>query len=195
VVQLANGAQGRVNVAPPSSKSKIRFQRSSVFINEGGVDNAMTKTIRQITGGVALAAALFFASGTPVQLEAKEKTLYHRLGGKKAIVAVVDQFVGNVAGDKRINGFFAATAADPQRLAKFKMNLVDQICMATGGPCKYTGKDMKSAHAGMGVTTGDFNALVEDLSAALDKFKVGEREKGELLGALGSMKSDIVEKP
>ena len=155
----------------------------------------MIRTMRKITGGVALAAALFFAGSSVAPLEAKEKTLYHRLGGKKAIVAVVDQFVGNVAADKRINSYFAATATDPQRLAKFKMNLVDQICMAAAGPCKYTGKDMKSAHAGMGVSTGDFNALVEDLVAALDKFKVGDREKGELLGALDPMKSDIIEKP
>jgi len=123
-----------------------------------------------------------------------EKTLYQRLGGKKAITAVVDDFVGRVAADNRINGFFKDTAADPQRLAKFKMNLVNQICQASGGPCKYTGKDMKSAHAGMGIGDGDFNALVEDLTATLDKFNVGEKEKGELLGALGPMKKDIVEK-
>ncbi len=124
----------------------------------------------------------------------KEKSLYTRLGGKKAITAVVDEFVGRCAGDSRINGFFKQTAADPKRLAKFKMNLVEQICQASGGPCKYKGKDMKSAHAGMGIGDADFNALVEDLVGALDKFKVGEKEKGELLGALGPMKKDIVEK-
>jgi hemoglobin len=80
------------------------------------------------------------------------------------------------------------------RLKSFKMRLVDQICQASGGPCKYTGKDMKSAHAGMGVTSADFTALVEDLSGALDKFKVSEKEKGELLAALGPMKSEIVTK-
>ena len=67
--------------------------------------------------------------------------------------------------------------------------------MASGGPCKYKGKDMKTAHMGMGITTADFNALVEDLVGALDKFKVGAHEKDQLLGALGPMKSDIVEKP
>ena len=122
------------------------------------------------------------------------KSLYDRLGGKKAIAAVVDEFVARVAADKRINGFFKATAADPKRLAKFKGNLVDQICQASGGPCKYTGKDMKTAHKGMGITDADFNALVEDLTGALDKFKVGEKEKSELLAALGPMKKDIVEK-
>jgi len=155
----------------------------------------MIKAIRIITGGAALAAVLFFAEAPQAPLQAKEKTLYQRLGGKKAIVAVVDEFVGRVAADKRINSYFAAAAGDPQRLAKFKMNLVDQICMASGGPCRYMGKDMKTAHMGMGISTEDFNALVEDLVGALDKFHVGDREKGELLGALGPMKTDIVEKP
>ena len=72
------------------------------------------------------------------------------------------------------------------------MNLVNQICQASGGPCKYTGKTMKEAHKGMGITDADFGALVEDLVKALDKFKVGATEKNELLGALGGMKGDIV---
>jgi len=125
---------------------------------------------------------------------AKEKSLYDRLGGKKAIVAVVDEFVGRVAADTRINGFFKDTAADPNRLAAFKGKLVDQICEASGGPCKYTGKDMKTAHAGMGITEADFNALVEDLVGALDKFHVAAEDKNALLGVLGPMKKDIVEK-
>jgi hypothetical protein len=94
----------------------------------------MTKAFRGIAGGAAMAAVLFFAGASQTPLEAKEKTLYQRLGAKKSIVAVVDEFVGRVAADTRINSYFAATAADPQRLAKFKMNLVDQICMASGGP-------------------------------------------------------------
>ena len=73
------------------------------------------------------------------------------------------------------------------------MELVDQICQASGGPCTYTGKDMKTAHQGMGIKDADFNALVEDLVAALDKFKVPEKEKGELLSILGPLKKDIVE--
>lgn len=119
----------------------------------------------------------------------KEKSLYERLGGKKAITAVVDEFVANVGADTRINHFFAHTD-----LKHLKKMLVDQICEATGGPCTYKGKDMKTAHKGMGVADEDFNALVEDLVKALDKFKVGEKEKGELLSALGGMRGDIVEK-
>jgi len=141
------------------------------------------------TGLAALAA---FTLTTVAQ--AKENTLYERLGGKKAITAVMDEFVGRVAADARINSYFAAAAADPQRLASLKMKLVDQICQASGGPCKYMGKDMKTAHMGMGIVGEQFGVLVGDLVGALDKFKVGEKEKSELLGALGPMKSDIVEK-
>ena len=136
-----------------------------------------------------LAGARTFNTGA-----AGDKSLYDRLGGKTAITAVVNQFVDNVAHDDRINKFFSKTAADPKRLAKFKGNLVDQICQASGGPCKYKGKDMKTAHQGMGITDADFNALVEDLVASLNKFKVGDKEKNELLGVLGPMRSQIVEK-
>ena len=144
--------------------------------------------------GVLGAAFLFAAPGCKHQNgddkdkpAAGGKSLYDRLGGKDAITAVVDKFVGIVVADDRINGFFKNADA-----GNLKKQLVDQICSATGGPCKYEGKDMKTAHAGMGVKEADFNALVEDLVKALDEFKVPEAEKKELLGALGGMKGDIV---
>jgi hemoglobin len=117
----------------------------------------------------------------------QQKSLYDRLGGQPAITAVVDDFVGNVAADARINRFFARTD-----IPRLKRLLVEQICQGTGGPCTYTGRDMKTAHAGMGITDAQFNALVEDLVKSLDKFKVPEKEKGELLGILGPMKPSIV---
>src|SRR5436190_2861801 len=146
-----------------------------------------------IAGMAGVQAQGTMASKTAAQPAAK-KTLYDRLGGKKSIVAVVDDFVGNVGADKRINGFFTATVADKARLAKFKGNLVDQICEAAGGPCKYTGKDMKTAHAGMGITSAAFDALVEDLSKSLVKFKVAKADQDALLGVLGPMKPQIVSK-
>jgi hemoglobin len=152
--------------------------------------------MKKSVGGILASAALLVSvSIAPLFGQAaKEKSLYDRLGGKGAIVAVVDEFVGRVAADKRINAFFGATASDSERLKKFKGNLVDQICEASGGPCKYAGKTMKAAHMGMGVGGADFDALVDDLVGALDKFKVGSHEKDQLLGALGPMKTDIVEK-
>lgn len=121
--------------------------------------------------------------------QAEAQSLYDRLGGEKAIVAVVDDFVGNVAQDKRINGYFAKTD-----IAHLKSKLVEQICAGTGGPCKYTGVDMKTAHAGMGVSSKDFDALAEDLTKTLVKFKVPKKEQDELMGILGPMKTDIVTK-
>lgn len=116
-----------------------------------------------------------------------ERSLYDRLGGKDAITAVIDDFVANVAADKRINARFAKT-----NIPHLKQMLVEQVCQATGGPCTYTGKSMRDAHQGMKITEAQFNALVEDLTKSLDKFKVAETEKSELLTALGGMKGDIV---
>jgi hemoglobin len=154
-----------------------------------------TSDTQKVSLGITLVALILASVSTAgVFGQAKEKSLYDRLGGKAAITAVVDEFVGRVAGDKRINAFFAATAADAKRLATFKGKLVDQICQASGGPCTYMGKDMKAAHMGMNISGADFDALVEDLVGALDKFKVGGHEKEQLLGALGPMKTDIVER-
>ena len=115
-------------------------------------------------------------------------SLYDRLGRRDAIVDVVKDFVEErVAKDDRIKAYFAR--AD---LPDLEVKLVDQICEASGGPCKYTGKDMKTAHAGMNVEEADFGALVEDLKASLDLFHVGAQEQSDLLGALARMHDDIV---
>jgi hemoglobin len=116
------------------------------------------------------------------------KTLYDRLGGQDAIKAVVKDFVEeNVAKDTRINARFAN--ADIPHLEQM---LTEQICQGTGGPCKYTGKDMRTAHTGMKITDEEFNALVEDLKKSLDKFHVGAQEQTDLINILAPMKPDIV---
>jgi plastocyanin len=80
-------------------------------------------------------------------------------------------------------------------IPKLKLLLVEFVCMATGGPCKYTGRDMETSHAGMELVDEEFTALVEDLAATLDKFKVPAKEKAALLGALGPLKPRIVTPP
>ena len=142
-----------------------------------------TRMFGVVVFGILLSAAAGGAE-TP-----KGKSLYDRLGGKEGITTVVDSFVAKVGADKRINGYFASTD-----LTKLKMHMVNQFCEATGGPCKYTGRTMKQTHAGMGVTDAAFGALVEDLVATLDHHKVAKADKEELLGILGPMKGDIVEK-
>lgn len=123
-------------------------------------------------------------AGAPAKASA---SLYARLGGKEAIVAVTDEFIDRVAADARIKHRFFNTD-----IPKLKTLLVEFVCMATGGPCKYTGQDMETSHAGMELVDEEFTALVEDLAGALDKFKVPAREKGELLGALGPLQPQIV---
>ncbi len=122
-----------------------------------------------------------------------QASLYERLGGIPAIRAVVDDFVGRILADERVNPWFAHAASDPERAAMYKSKLADFICQGTGGPCKYTGPDMQAAHHGRGVTEAAFKAVVEDLVATLQKFNVPEKEKADLLGILGPMKSAIVQ--
>ena len=119
-------------------------------------------------------------------------TLHDRLGGTAAIATVVDAFVANVAADARINKRFARVAGDTAAMRQFKQKLVDQVCAGAGGPCTYTGLDMKAAHQGMGLTNADFDALVEDLVKALDGAGVPQKEKDELLAILGPMRADMV---
>jgi hemoglobin len=114
-------------------------------------------------------------------------TLYERLGRLDAITAVVDSFVARCADDDRINRKFERTD-----IARLKKMLVDQVCEAAGGPCTYTGRSMPETHDGMGVTAGEFDALVEDLVATLDEFDVPKAEQDELLGLL-AMREAIVE--
>lgn len=119
--------------------------------------------------------------------------LYERLGGMLAIHAVMDDFMPSLTRDPALKPRFEKVP--PLRMLKLKAALTEQICQATGGPCSYTGKEMKAAHAGMGITSTEFDALVRNLAASLDKLKVPAQEKSELLAALGPMKHDIVEKP
>lgn len=139
--------------------------------------------LKRLVGPAILAVVL----GACAAQESKPPSLYDRLGGKPAIEKVVDQFVANIAADNRINQRFAKT-----NIPKLKTDLVNQICEATGGPCKYTGRDMVTTHKGMKITKEEFNWTGGHLAAALDTYKVPAKEKNELLTAIGSMEPQIV---
>jgi len=115
-------------------------------------------------------------------------SLYQRLGGVEAITAVAQAFENRAAKDDRISQKFART--DLNRLTK---EFVDQLCQDTGGPCTYTGLSMTEAHTNMGVTSGEFDAFVEDFVATLNDFKVAKAEQDELLSKLAPMRAEIVE--
>jgi hemoglobin len=128
------------------------------------------------------------------------KSLYERIGGKPAVTAVVEKFVARTAGNPKVNFFRknipGVTEVKPtdQSVVALKARLVEFISVAAGATdVKYTGKDMKTSHAGMKITTAEFNALAEDLSITLDEFKVPAKEKAELMAAAASTAKDIIE--
>jgi hemoglobin len=136
---------------------------------------------------VALALPVLGSSAT-----AQQRTLYQRLGGYDAIAAVTDDFIVRLATDSTLGRFFAGHGtAGKQRIRQL---VVDQLCAVAGGPCIYTGRDMKTSHAGLGISEADWNRAVQHLVATLDKFRVPAAEKNELLVAISGMKKDIVER-
>jgi hemoglobin len=132
-------------------------------------------------------------AGPPVEPAdaAPPSTLYDRLGGKEGVASVVDNFAKNLLADPRVNKLFKKSK---DGLEHFKAALGEQVCELAAGPCQYTGKPMKEAHHGMGITDAQFDAVVEDLKLALDEKGVSEQDKSELFGALAPLKADIVEK-
>jgi hemoglobin len=138
------------------------------------------------------AGLLALAICMPVHAQ-QAPTLYKRLGGYDALAAVTDDFLGRLATDQQFSKFFVGHSADS--IKRIRQLIVDQLCAATGGPCVYTGRDMKTAHAGLGITDKDWDASVKLLMATLDKLNVPAKEKDEVLGAIGGLKKDIVDKP
>lgn len=132
-------------------------------------------------------ASLSFALLSSTASAQQAPTLYTQLGEKPGITKFVDTFVGNIAKDSRINAMFGAT-----NIPRLKTLLVEQVCEVSGGPCKYTGRDMKSSHAGMGVNRSHFNALVEDLQDAMSTEGVPFGVQNELLAVLAPMYRDII---
>jgi hemoglobin len=129
----------------------------------------------------------------PQPMAPQPPSLYKRVGGYDALAAVTDDFLGKLAGDPQLAKFFAGHSKDS--IKRIRQLVVDQLCAVTGGPCVYTGRDMKTSHAGLGISEADWNTSVKYLVGTLDKFNVPAKEKDEILGAVSTLKKDIVEKP
>ena len=172
-------ATARADQPPPSAAAQPASSSSSAAASSSSQASS------------AHAAPASSSSPAAAAAGAKDaRSLYDRLGGQPAITAVVDDFVLRNVTDPRVKFRFINTDA-----ARLKTLLVEFVCVATGGPCKYTGRDMHDSHAGMDLVADEFNAVVENLVAALDKFHVGAREKGEILGALGPLQPQMVVPP
>lgn len=134
---------------------------------------------------LALAACL--GLGLPAQAAAAPPSLYEELGGQPAIEQVIDTFLGLVGRDPRIAPSFAGA-----NVPRLRSLLVEQVCEATGGPCRYSGRDMRSAHAGMGITETQFNALAEALYDAMAREGVPYRLQNRVMALLAPMHRDII---
>jgi hemoglobin len=141
--------------------------------------------------------------------EAKQKRpLYDRLGGEQGLTAMVDDFVTRALADPRVNwerkgvkrggfsihrGKSMEWSASPDNVAKLKVHLVQFFALATGGPAKYEGAEMKQAHAGLHIANAEFDASLGDLKATLDNLKVPDKEQKELLSIVESTRPQVVE--
>lgn len=142
--------------------------------------------------------------------QAKEKlTLYERLGAEAGISNIVADFLPRVMHDPRVNwerqgvkgtGLFGLShkkqtvmwQATPQNVAALETHMVQFLALATGGPTQYTGREIKSVHAGMGISNPEFDAAIGDLKASLDKLKIPNREQKELLAIVETTRPLIV---
>ncbi len=152
-----------------------------------------------LTFSALAASTLLFVSGcqqtTPPD---SSKTLYERLGGHDAIKAVVHDFVGKAAADPQVNftrkGHPNQWDPTPDNVAKLELHLTQFVESATGGPQKYEGRDMVAVHTGMQITEAEWNAIVGDLKAALNDFKVPDKEQTDLINVVATTHDQIVGK-
>ncbi|SDI70735.1 hemoglobin [Pseudomonas flavescens] len=123
------------------------------------------------------------------QQPAKDDSLYHQLGEKPGITRIVEGMLLNVADDPRIVQFFVRVD-----IAGLRDKLVDKFCVIAGGPCVYSGYSLEESHKGQQLTPSHFNALVEDLQAAMDSEGVPTTTQNRLLARLAVLRGQVIEK-
>ncbi len=146
----------------------------------------MTATRMALIAGVFATVVLGSAAG------AEERSLYQRLGGYDAIAAVSDEFIARLAADEQEKRFFIGFSNDSKM--RIRQLLVDLVCKSTGGPCYYTGRDMKTAHAGAGISKDDWDRALKIFGEVLNKFQVPAKEQQELAALLLPLEKDVVDR-
>jgi len=130
------------------------------------------------------------AAATPLPAPA---SLYQRLGGYDSLAVLTDDFVGRLTRDRALSRYFSGVSDESK--GRVRQLLLDQLCAASGGPCIYPGRDMKTTHQGLGIGEREWAVTIGHLIASLDKYKVGPKEKDEVLQWVSRLKRDIVERP
>jgi hemoglobin len=152
----------------------------------------VTATDTATATATATATDTATAASTATAEPPKPKPLAERLGGRAGIEKVVDDFIANVKEDKVLTKYFTGTLKDKKKAETFRTNLTDFICKTAGGDCEYKGTDAKTRYAKMKIKDAEFDAVVADLTKALDKNGVGQTEKDEVLAAINAMRADVV---
>jgi hemoglobin len=151
----------------------------------------MKKTLPSILSALVLAASacitLPVVAQTTAAPMATSSALFDTFGGKAGLVKLMDDFMVRLLADPRTGPHFK-----PANQQRVKEQLVDQFCVVMGGPCVYKGADMKSAHANLDITKGDFNALVEVLQQAMDAQGIAFTAQNQLLAKLAPMHRDVI---
>lgn len=148
------------------------------------------ETKRWIWVAACCALGACASPSAPVAAKASGASLYERLGGMPAIEAVSDKLIDKTASDPRTMRSFKGAET-----TKVKKSLAQFLCQASGGPCVYKGDSMKESHKGMAVSGDEFGLMAGFADQTMKELGVAERERSEVMGMLGPMKSDIVEKP
>lgn len=131
------------------------------------------------------------AGSAALAQEKATPTLYERVGRYDAIAAIADEYLKGIRADPQ---FVRFTGRGADSLKRARQLLKDQLCALTGGPCVYVGRDMKTAHGGLGITGSEWAANMKYMGAALDKLHVGGKDKTEFLALVDSLRPAIVEK-
>lgn len=149
--------------------------------------------LRMALLSLALTVGTAFAPVVSAQQPETQTSLYDRLGGLRGITVVVDDFIDRLVLNKQLNknpAIRAGRKSSPPPYLKFQVSQL--ICELAGGPCKYTGKTMKEAHAHLNISEKEWDVMAKEFQKSLNKFKVPAPEQNELFDMVGKTKADIV---
>lgn len=121
-----------------------------------------------------------------------QKTLYERLGGANGIEAIVDDIVEAHMTNPVVKARFLPLKENPAHFTEVRQHLINFLASGSGGPEKYIGKDMPTAHRGMNISQGEYMSVIDDIMAALDKHKIDEQTKKDVLYIAYSLKDSMV---
>jgi hemoglobin len=138
---------------------------------------------------ILLLVALLSLAACARSLPSQDDSLYRALGEQAGITRIVEGMLLNIAGDERIVRHF-----ENIDVVRLRDKLVEQFCVEAGGPCTYTGDSMEESHKGQRLTPSDFNALVENLQAAMDAEGIAMPAQNRLLARLAPMRGQIIDR-